>query len=210
MGQPNFWDNAEAAQQTIGALKGLNVTMKPLDELLRAADDLEAMIEMADEDESLAAEVPIEIQRLEPLLEELELKALLNGPHDASDAILTINARDGGLDANDWAEMLLRMYSHWAADQGYEVELLDRQDNEQAGINSATLAIRGRSAEAVIADPLSLRALPDGQACSFYGAALAEALRVLTGFEGAMVHTRCRGRGDDTCRWQAAAAEGYS
>jgi len=74
----------------------------------------------------------------------------------------------------------------------------------------ATLAIRGRSAEAVIPQPLSLRALPDGQACSFYGAALAETLRVLTGFEGAMVHMGCRGRGDDTCRWQAAAVEGYS
>jgi len=77
-------------------------------------------------------------------------------------------------------------------------------------IFGAMLAIRGRTAEAVIEHPLSLRALPDGQACSFYGAALAELLRVLTGFEGAMVHMRCRGRGDDTCRWQAAAAEGYS
>ncbi len=75
---------------------------------------------------------------------------------------------------------------------------------------AASLLIRGRSAEATIARPLSLLALPDGQACSFYGAALAELLRALTGFEGAMVHARCRGRGDDTCRWQAAAVEGYS
>jgi len=66
------------------------------------------------------------------------------------------------------------------------------------------------STSGVIPQPLSLRALPDGQACSFYGAALAETLRVLTGFEGAMVHMGCRGRGDDTCRWQAAAVEGYS
>jgi hypothetical protein len=74
----------------------------------------------------------------------------------------------------------------------------------------AALAVRGRSAEASIPDPLTLRALPEGQACSFYGAALAELLRTLTGFEGAMVHQRCRGRGDDTCRWLAAAAEGYA
>lgn len=73
----------------------------------------------------------------------------------------------------------------------------------------ASLGFRGRSAEAVIPDPLSLRALADGQACSFYGAALAELLRVLTGFEGAMVHARCRGRGNDSCRWHAAAAEGF-
>ncbi len=75
---------------------------------------------------------------------------------------------------------------------------------------SGSLVIRGRSAEATMARPLSLLALPEGQACSFYGAAFAELLRALTGFEGAMVHMRCRGRGDDTCRWQAAAAEGYS
>lgn len=76
-------------------------------------------------------------------------------------------------------------------------------------IFSASLAVRGRSAEATISQPLSLLALADGQACSYYGAALAELLRALTGFEGAMVHARCRGRGDDTCRWLAAAAEGY-
>lgn len=76
-------------------------------------------------------------------------------------------------------------------------------------IFSASLTVRGRSAEAVIPQPLSLLALADGQACSYYGAALAELLRALTGFEGAMVHARCRGRGDDTCRWLAAAAEGY-
>ena len=77
-------------------------------------------------------------------------------------------------------------------------------------IFAATLVVRGRSAEALVARPLSLLATSDGRACSFYGAALAELLRALTGFEGAMVHVRCRGRGDDTCRWQAAAAEGYA
>lgn len=74
---------------------------------------------------------------------------------------------------------------------------------------AASLTIRGRTAQAVVPHPLSLLAMAEGQACSFYGAALAELLRALTGFEGAMVHVRCRGRGDDTCRWQAAAAEGY-
>ncbi len=74
---------------------------------------------------------------------------------------------------------------------------------------AASLTVRGRTAQAVVAQPLSLLAMAEGQACSYYGAALAELLRALTGFEGAMVHLRCRGRGDDTCRWQAAAAEGY-
>ena len=76
-------------------------------------------------------------------MEDLETKALLSGPLDANPAILTINARDGGIDANDWAEMLLRMYINWAEKSGYDVEMLDRQDNEEAGITSATIAIRG-------------------------------------------------------------------
>lgn len=81
---------------------------------------------------------------------------------------------------------------------------------EARRIFAASLEVRGRSALAVVPQPLSLLAMAEGQACSFYGAALAELLRALTGFEGAMVHGRCRGRGDDICRWQAAAAEGYA
>ena len=87
--------------------------------------------------------MPGEVAALETLVEQLKLKALLNGRHDAAGAILTINARDGGTDANDWAEMLLRMYTLWAQKNGYSVELLERQDNEEAGITHAALAIRG-------------------------------------------------------------------
>lgn len=115
----------------------------PLEEALAAADDLSAMIEMAEEDESFAAEVPAEVERIETLLEKLKLSALLNGAHDSAGAIITINARDGGTDANDWAEMLLRMYLQWGQKHEYAAELLDRQDNEEAGINSATIALRG-------------------------------------------------------------------
>ena len=79
----------------------------PLDEALAANDDLEAMIEMAEEDPSFGEEAPAEIERIEGMLEKLKLSALLNGPNDSSGAIITINARDGGTDANDWAEMLL-------------------------------------------------------------------------------------------------------
>jgi len=83
------------------------------------------------------------LERLETILDDLELKALLSGPNDSAGAILTINARDGGTDANDWADMLLRAYSAWAVGQGYKIELLDRQDNEEAGINHASIAVRG-------------------------------------------------------------------
>jgi peptide chain release factor 2 len=77
------------------------------------------------------------------LVGELELKGLLNGPFDSKGAILTFHARDGGTDANDWADMLLRMYIQWAQKNDYEVEVLDRQDDIVAGIQSAALAIRG-------------------------------------------------------------------
>jgi peptide chain release factor 2 len=98
---------------------------------------------MAEEDDSIRDEVLAELDRLESMLDDLELKALLNGPNDSAGALLTINARDGGTDANDWADMLLRMYSAWAVDQDYKIELLDRQENEEAGINHATIAVRG-------------------------------------------------------------------
>ena len=143
MAAPDFWGNQEKAQAVVGELKGLRALLKPMDEALKGAGDLEVLQEMAEEDDSLAAEFVSEIERLEKLLEELEVKALLSGPFDANPAILTINARDGGLDANDWAEMLLRMYIAWAQRNGYDVEMLDRQDNEEAGISSAAIAVRG-------------------------------------------------------------------
>lgn len=143
MAAADFWSNQEKAQVTVGELKGLKSLLKPLDEAIAASHDLEAMIEMAAEDDGFAAEVPGQLERLEGILEDLETKALLDGPFDTHGAILSINARDGGVDANDWAEMLLRMYLHWAESQGYDTELLDRQDNEEAGIQSASIAVRG-------------------------------------------------------------------
>jgi peptide chain release factor 2 len=140
---PDFWNNQEKALETVAELKALKAVLKPMEEILRAADNLDALVEMAQEDEGLEAEVPEELQRMEQALETLEIKALLDGPYDANTALLTIYARDGGTDANDWAEMLLRMYLNWAKDHDYQTELLDRQDNEQAGINSATIAVRG-------------------------------------------------------------------
>ena len=143
MAASDFWDNQELARQVVEERKSLTDILKPLDEAISSSDDLSAMIEMAEEDESFAAEVPAEVERLESVVAGLKLRALLNGQHDAAGAILTINARDGGTDANDWAEMLLRMYTLWAQKNGYSVELVDRQDNEEAGINNATIVIRG-------------------------------------------------------------------
>ncbi|MGV3483105.1 MAG: peptide chain release factor 2 [Planctomycetaceae bacterium] len=143
MSDPDFWGSSEKAQAVVSKLKSLKMVVTPMASLKSSTQDLAALIEMADEDPSMTEEVRGEIEKMEALLSDLELKALLNGPNDNADALLTINARDGGTDANDWAEMMLRMYSAWAVQHDYKVELLDRSDNEEAGINQATIAVRG-------------------------------------------------------------------
>lgn len=143
MAAPGFWDDQESAQLAVGQLKSVKSIVGPLDELVQSGGDLDALLEIGEEDEDYVDEIRSELTRLEKTLDELELKALLNGPHDEAGAILSINARDGGTDANDWAEMLLRMYLQWAQANDYSVSLLDRSDNEEAGINSATISIRG-------------------------------------------------------------------
>jgi peptide chain release factor 2 len=143
MAAPDFWANQEKAREVVAELKGVKAVLKPFDEMLRAAENLAALVEMAQEDDDLAVEVPGELDRVQSLLEVMETKALLSGPFDSSAALLTINARDGGTDANDWAEMLLRMYINWAKDHDCDTELLDRQENDEAGINSATIVVRG-------------------------------------------------------------------
>jgi len=143
MAAGDFWDNQERAQVNVAQLKSLRSIVSPLKDALARADDLSGLLEILAEDESAREEVSTEVQRLEQVADELELKALLDGPHDAAGAILSVHARDGGVDANDWAEILLQMYINWASKNDYEVELLDRQDNEEAGITQATIAIRG-------------------------------------------------------------------
>ncbi len=143
MAAPGFWDRSEAAQQTVLRRKSLMAIVDPCDRISQALDDLWVMLDLAEEDSSFVEEAQQNILQLEEKLVALELQALLSGPHDAKGAILTINARDGGTDAHDWAEMLLRMYLIWAENQGYDTELLDRSDNEEAGINSASVAVRG-------------------------------------------------------------------
>ncbi len=146
MAADGFWNDQESAQKTVARLKSLKTVLKPLDELQSESDDIALLLEMGAEDAELAAEIPGKLHTAETQLEKLETQALLSGPYDSCDAIVSINARDGGTDANDWAEMLLRMYSLWAKSQGYSVELIDRQDNEEAGINSASFLVRGSMA----------------------------------------------------------------
>jgi peptide chain release factor 2 len=143
MGQPTFWDNSEKAQQTIAQLKPLNGLLKPYEELEAVAGDMQALLELAEEDPGLEAELESELAPFEKRLNEFEMRAMLDGPQDASNAYLRIQAGTGGTEACDWAQMLMRMYARWAERHGYEVEIVDELPNEEAGIRNATLHITG-------------------------------------------------------------------
>ena len=136
MAEADFWNDAEKAQATVAKLKQINAVLKPLDEAITAVEDLEALTDLVREDESLEDELAAEVDRIEKLIDQLELTSLLSGPHDACDALVSIHARDGGTDANDWAEMLLRMYSAWANKHDFDIELLDRQDDAAPSNNN--------------------------------------------------------------------------
>jgi peptide chain release factor 2 len=143
MGLPGFWDSPEKAQGVIAQLKPLNGLLKPFDDLETAAADLGALAELSEEDPSLDAELEAELARFEKRFDEFEMRAMLSGPQDASNAYLRIQAGTGGTEACDWAQMLLRMYARWAERHGYEAELVDELKNEEAGIRSATLRVAG-------------------------------------------------------------------
>ena len=143
MGEHDFWDNPEKAQQIIASLKPLNGLLKPYEELSTVKDDLVVMAELAAEDTASKPSSPSELARFEKRFDEFELQAMMSGPQDASNAFLRIQAGTGGTEACDWAQMLLRMYTRWAERHGYKVELIDELRNDEAGIRSATLRIIG-------------------------------------------------------------------
>jgi peptide chain release factor 2 len=146
MGQAGFWDNPEKAQQVIGKTKPLNAVLKPFNELFAASEDLRVLCELSEEDESLEAEVEPALVKLERQIADFEMRSMLDGAQDASNAYLRIQAGTGGTEACDWAQMLLRMYTRWAERNGYSADLVDELRNEEAGIRSATLHIVGEYA----------------------------------------------------------------
>jgi peptide chain release factor 2 len=143
MNAANFWDNPEKAQQTIQQIKVYNDLLKPYAEIESGLGDLDALAELCEEDDSLETDFAQELDKLEPKTQAFELQAILSGPHDASSAFLRIQAGTGGTDACDFAQMLLRMYSRWAEQHGYQVEVTDVLPNDEAGIRNATLRVVG-------------------------------------------------------------------
>lgn len=143
MGEPNFWDSNENAQNTIQVLKPLNALLKPYEDLNTAIGDLGALLELSEEDPSLESEASGEIEKIAKLYDAFELQAMMNGKHDSANAIVQIKPGAGGTDACDWAEIMYRMYTRWAQDHGFTVEEQDKDVNDEAGVLSVQFRVVG-------------------------------------------------------------------
>jgi len=146
MGAPGFWDDSERAAAVSGEHARAGRRLEQFNELKRDVEDLDALAEMAAEEQSLQAEVDEQIASVEARLAELEEQRLFSGEYDAGDALVSVNAGAGGTDAQDWAEMVLRMEMRWAERRGFQVELLEVSPGEEAGIKSATFRVSGENA----------------------------------------------------------------
>jgi peptide chain release factor 2 len=146
MGEPGFWDDQARAARVSADHARATKRLETWRALERDAGDLEGLVELASEDEAMAGELEEQIASVEARLQELEEQRLFSGPYDSGDALVTVNAGAGGTDAQDWAEMVLRMMMRWAEKRGFTVELLEASPGEEAGIKSATFRVRGENA----------------------------------------------------------------
>ncbi len=145
MAAVGFWDNQEKAQALLSEMRKLTAITKPLMALVSSADDIQVLIEFVKDDSSGESERELATlaESVKAQVAAVELQEMMADPEDACGAYIQVQAGEGGTDAADWAEMLLRMYLRWAEDHGYKVEELDRSPGEEAGIRNATIAIRG-------------------------------------------------------------------
>ena len=148
MADPQLWDDQDRGRKVSSEYTAVKGDVDQLDQLRRRFEDVEVLHEMAREldDESQEGEIEGELAALAKAFDALELRSLFTCDHDEHDAVLTISAKDGGTDAQDWAEMLERMYVRWAEQRGFTVEPVDRSEGTEAGILSTELIVHGRYA----------------------------------------------------------------
>jgi peptide chain release factor 2 len=146
MGAPGFWEDQERAARVSGDHARASRKLSVFRELERDVEDLEPLAELAEEDPEIATELEDQVRAVQQRLDALEEQRLFSGRYDAGDALVTVNAGAGGTDAQDWAEMVLRMEMRWAEKRGFEVELLEASPGEEAGIKSATFLVKGENA----------------------------------------------------------------
>jgi peptide chain release factor 2 len=146
MGAAGFWDDQEHAAKVSAEHARASRKLAQFKELESDADDLEPLAELAEEDAEMATELEEQIASVQERLDALEEERLFSGRYDSGDALVTVNAGAGGTDAQDWAEMVLRMEMRWAEKRGFGVEMLEASPGEEAGIKSATFRVKGENA----------------------------------------------------------------
>ncbi|WP_204468054.1 peptide chain release factor 2 [Shouchella xiaoxiensis] len=148
MADPEFWNNQEEAQTVIGETNGLKEQVNTFKEMVESYEDLEVSYELVREegDEELASELESGVIALKEKMNQFELHLLLSEPYDKNNAILELHPGAGGTESQDWASMLLRMYTRWAEKRGFSVETLDYLPGDEAGVKSVTLLIKGHNA----------------------------------------------------------------
>ena len=146
--EPGFWDDLERSQQVLQKTKGIENKIASLESLSSQLDDLITLTELSieEDDESAAQEISDGLEDFKKKLENQKLTTLLTGEYDANNAILTFHAGAGGTEAQDWAEMLYRMYNKWAESHDFKVNLLDYLDGDEAGLKSASILVEGENA----------------------------------------------------------------
>jgi peptide chain release factor 2 len=151
MAADNFWGNREKAQGLIDEANSLRGKIEPLLQAEKYLDDFRVMLELGEAEPPAAQtqvenELTLDLAKFSKGLETLQLKVFLNGPHDRKNCILSINAGAGGTEAQDWAEMLSRMYQRWAESRGWKIEVTDALPGESAGLKSITMMLEGENA----------------------------------------------------------------
>ena len=146
MTQPDFWKSQEEAQLLLQRRGQIQDDLESLGRLEGHLEDAEALFQLAAEGEPVLEDLQSELTLLEQASDQLTVRTLLSGEHDRSNAIVTIHPGAGGTESQDWAEMLLRMYIRWAEDHSFKVQIVDRQEGEEAGIKSVTFTLTGEYA----------------------------------------------------------------
>ena len=151
MQKPGFWDDSDSAAAVSSAHSRAQKKLESFRSLEADVADLDEMAEMAESDTEMASELEEQLSSIEARLSELEEARLFSGPYDAGDAIVSVHAGAGGTDSQDWAEILLRMYLRWAERRGFQVEMKEASEGDEAGLKSATFVLRGENAYGLVA-----------------------------------------------------------
>lgn len=159
MTEPDFWNDNQAAQKVSQELNDLKTTYQTFHDMTELCDECELLLEMGAEDESLLEELSDSLTRLEGLMTSYEMTLLLSEPYASNNAILEIHPGSGGTEAQDWGDLLLRMYMRFGNARGFKVETLDYQAGDEAGIKSVTLSFQGPDAYGLLKSEMGVHRL---------------------------------------------------